>query len=53
MYNDSTINYNVESSRKLNKLYYDIDNLESIINVLSLEVDGLIEQSDKIEKSIE
>lgn len=53
MYNDSTMNYNIESARKLNKIFNDIDGLESIINSLSSEVDALIDQADQIDKSID
>jgi hypothetical protein len=53
MYNDSTMSYNIESARKLNKIFNDVDSLESIINSLNSEVDSLIEQAHQIEKSID
>ena len=52
MYNDSTVSYNIESNRKLYKIFDDIDSLELIINSLSIEVESLITQSDKIESAI-
>lgn len=52
MYNESTVSYNIESNRKLIKIFEDIDSLELIVNSLGNEVDSLMVQSEKIDQAL-
>ena len=48
MYNEDTLNYNLDHSNKQKKFLNEVDNLEIIINALNNEADSLIASVDQI-----
>jgi len=52
MYNEDTLNYNLDHSNKQKKFLNEVDNLEIIINALNNEADSLIASVDKISSMI-
>ena len=52
MFNEDTVNINVDHSTKQKKFMNEVDNLEVIINALNIEADNLVEMAEKINRTI-
>ena len=52
MFNEDTLNYNVDHSIKQKKFMTEVDTLEVIINALNMEADNLIEMAEKINNNL-
>ena len=52
MFNEDSLNNNIDHTIKQKKFMSEVDTLEVIINALNMEADNLIEMAEKINKKI-